>query len=371
MLIQDALPAHKVDDENLSFFKAIGVDYLTIDPAPLAASGQHAVPALKDPREMEDYFRKTRALVESHGMKLQNIVLTGPDEVTLALPGRDEKIAEWRDTLRAMGETGIPTVGYNFKPIGNFRTPATHGRGGAAYSTFVYDEFMKDVPSFPGKQIGEEQMWEHIEYFLERIVPVAEEAGVTLALHPDDPPIPEPMAGAARIVSSLDQYKRIFNLVPSPANSMLFCQGCVAEMGENVVEAIRDIGSLGKIAYVHFRNIRSLGQITNHQAGELRTTPLSFQEVFVDEGDQDMFQAMQAYKEVGFKGPFMMDHTPGIPGMTDSLRTYATGALVPDNPGMPDNPEAQKTKRVVIPDNRSGHAFAVGYIRAMIQAVYR
>ena len=356
MLIQDALPAHKVDAENLSFFKAIGVDYLTIDPAPLAASGQHAKPALKEPKEMEEYFLKTRALVEAHGMKLQNIVLTGPDEATLALPGRDEKIEEWCDTLRAMGRAGIPTVGYNFKPIGNFRTPTTYGRGGAAYSTFVYDEFMKDVPSFPDKQIGEEKMWENIEYFLERVVPVAEESGVTLALHPDDPPIAEPLAGAARIVSTLDQYKRIFNLVPSPANSMLFCQGCVAEMGENVVEAIHDIGSLGKIAYVHFRNIRG--------------TSRSFQEVFVDEGDQDMFQAMQAYKKVGFKGPFMMDHTPGIPGMTDSLRTYTTGVLVTDNPGMPDNAEASST-RAVIPDNRSGHAFAVGYIRAMIQAVYR
>lgn len=337
MFIQDALPAHRIDDENLSFFKAIGVDYLTVDPAPLAASGQHAEPALSDPREMRDYFLRTRALVESHGMKLQNIVLTGPDEVTLALPGRDAKIAQWCDTLRAMGEAGIPTVGYNFKPIGNFRTTTTYGRGGAAYSTFVYDEFMKNVPSHPDKQIGEEKMWEHLEYFLERIVPVAEEAGVTLALHPDDPPIPEPLAGAARIVSTLDQYKRIFKLAPSPANAMLFCQGCVAEMGEKVVEAIHDIGSLGKIAYVHFRNIRG--------------TPHSFQEVFVDEGDQDMSQAMQAYKEVGFKGPFMMDHTPGIPGLRDSLRTYSTGAT--------------------IPDNRSGHAFAVGYIRAMIQAVYR
>jgi mannonate dehydratase len=167
-------------------------------------------------------------------------------------------------------------------------------------------------------------MWENIEYFLKHIVPVAEEAGVRLALHPDDPPIPEPMAGAARIVSTLEQYKRIFDLAPSPSNAMLFCQGCVAEMGVDVMQAIREIGSLGKIVYVHFRNIRG--------------TPHNFQEVFVDEGDVDMYQAMQTYKEAGFEGPFMMDHTPGIPG---------------DRAG------------------RDGHAFATGYIRAMIQAVYR
>ena len=167
-------------------------------------------------------------------------------------------------------------------------------------------------------------MWANIAYFHQRIVPVAEEAGVTLALHPDDPPLPEPMGGAARIVSTLDQYERIFALNPSPQNAMLFCQGCVTEMGIDVYEAIRRMGRQGKIAYVHFRNVRG--------------TPKDFREVFVDEGDVDMFRAMQTYKEVGFNGPFMMDHTPSIP----------------DDAG-----------------GRQGHAFATGFIRAMIQAVYR
>ena len=145
-----------------------------------------------------------------------------------------------------------------------------------------------------------------------------------MALHPDDPPIPEPLGGAARIVSTLDQYKRIFNLVPSPSNAMLFCQGCVTEMGVDVYEAIRDIGGLGKIVYVHFRNVKGV--------------PKDFQEVFLDEGDVDMVKAMKIYKDVGFNGPFMMDHTPGIPG---------------DREG------------------REGHAFATGYIRALIQTVYQ
>ena len=314
MFIQDQLPATQVNDESLSFFKAIGVDYLTIYPPPLMA----------EPQEMRDYFQKMRDLAESHGLRLYNIALGGPDEITLALPERDHRIDQWCEMLRAMGQVGIPTLGYNFKPIGNFRTAPTFGRGGAQYSTFAYDEWAQNVPSHPDKQIDEEHMWENIRYFLERVVPVAEEAGVRMALHPDDPPIPEPMAGAARIVSTLDQYKRIFDLVPSDSNAMLFCQGCVTEMGGEVLEGIRDIGALGKIVYVHFRNIRG--------------TPRHFQEVFVDEGQVDMFAAMQTYKEVGFEGPFMMDHTPGIPG---------------DRAG------------------REGHAFATGYIRAMIQAVYR
>src|SRR5262249_5761748 len=163
---------------------------------------------------------------------------------------------------------------------------------------------------------------ENLLYFLRRVIPVAEACSVRMALHPDDPPIPEPMGGAARIVSTLDDYQRIFDAVPSDANAMLFCQGCVAEMGEDVCQAIRRIGAQKKIVYVHFRNIRG--------------TPRSFQEVFLDEGDVDMVRAMQTYREVGFQGPFMMDHTPHLP------QEKAAWA---------------------------GRAYAAGYIRALIQAV--
>jgi len=147
---------------------------------------------------------------------------------------------------------------------------------------------------------------------------------VRIALHPDDPPVPEPLGGAARIVVSLTNYQRIFSLAPSPSNGMLFCQGCVAEMGENVYEAIRTIGSQGKIVFVHFRNIRG--------------TRYNFQEVFIDEGDVDMRRAMETYRDVGFRGPFMMDHTPGIP--------HPSG-------------------------HWAGRAYANGYIRALLQTVYR
>ena len=153
---------------------------------------------------------------------------------------------------------------------------------------------------------------------------MAEEAGVRIALHPDDPPVPDPLGGAARIVVSIENYKRIFDLGNSSALGMLFCQGCVAEMGTDVEDAIRTVGGLGKIVFVHFRNIRG--------------TPHDFQEVFIDEGDVDMVRAMQTYKEVGYDGPAMLDHTPGIPGDEKA---------------------------------RAGHAFANGYIKALIQAVYR
>ena len=315
MYIQDQLSWDQVNDENLAFFKAIGVDYLTINPAP----------DLRDGADRSDYWLAMRRLAESHGLKLQNTACPGWDELTLALPVRDAKIEAWCTLLRNLGKAGIPTLGYNFKPVGNFRTPDTIGRGGARYSSFDYDEFMQNPPYYPEKVIDEAHLFENMEYFLSRVIPVAEEAGVRMALHPDDPPIPETMGGAARIVSSLDQYKRIFDLLPSPNNAMLFCQGCVTEMGEDVEGAIRDIGARGKIVYVHFRNVRG--------------TPRNFQEVFLDEGDVDMVRMMETYRDIGFEGPFMMDHTPKFANEPQTF--YA------------------------------GHAFATGYIRALIQAVYR
>jgi mannonate dehydratase len=316
MKIQEQLPQTKLDDETLSFFKAIGVDYVAVNPAPDMRDGQDRL----------DYWRWARKLVESHGMQLMNVAATGWDEISLSRPDRDEKIEAWCLMLRNLGAAGIPTLGYNFKPAGNFRTASVPpGRGGASYSTFDYEELMRNPPHYPDKVVSEAQMWEHLQYFLERVIPVAEECGVRMALHPNDPPLPEPLGGTAPITATLDQFERIFRLAPSPCNAMLFCQGCVAEMGEHVPSAIRRIGSKGKIVYVHFRNIRG--------------TPKHFQEVFIDEGDVDMVEAMRAYKEVGFEGPFMMDHTPRFPA-------------------------AEATAW-------AGRAFAVGYMRALIQAVYR
>ena len=314
MTIQEQLPWDQVDDETLAYLKAIGVDYLTIYPTP---------EDLSDGRDRLPYWKDRVAQAESHGLILRNVASKCWDAITLGREDRDQKIEAWCTLLRNLGDAGIPTLGYNFKPIGNFRTESATGRGGVKYSTFNYNEWASEDHTQPDKSIDEPAMWANIEYFLERIIPVAEAAGVVMALHPDDPPIPEPMGGAARIVSTLDQYRRIFSLAESPSNAMLFCQGCVSEMGEDVFEAIRDIGGRGKIAYVHFRDIQG--------------TPKDFREVFIDEGQTDMRKAMETYKEIGFNGPFMMDHTPRF--------SQAKAEWV-------------------------GRAYAVGYMRAMIQTVY-
>ncbi len=318
MKLMDYLHWERVDAENLNFFKAIGVDsLLVLLPEEMADGTDHT-----------DEFKQLWGLVEDHGLELFGLhcARIPRDRIVHGLPGKDEQIEDWIRIIRAIGGAGVPATATTFYAISHFRTSPTYGRGGPRYSTFDIEEHRKAPPHFAEKVITEERLWENIEYFIQRVVPVAAEAGVRIALHPDDPPISEPLGGAARIVVSLENYQRIFDLVPSEANAMLFCQGCVAEMGEDVSKAIRTIGGQNKIVFVHFRNIR------------LRRAPYGFQEMFVDEGDVDMVRAMETYREAGFQGPFMMDHTPNIPGDSEI---------------------------------RAGRAYANGYIKALLQAVYR
>jgi len=304
---------NQVNSENLSFYKAIGIDGVSILGLPVVTNSSEAIEDLK----------RIRDLVQSYGLKIYDIRWSVPDwnAVTNGLDNRDQQTELCCKAIRAIGSIGVPFCGYTFLSIGHFRTMPTTGRGGAKYSAFDYEEFKKSHSDHPRKTISKEELWENIEYFLRQVIPVAEEAGVRLALHPDDPPIDEPLGGAPRIVTSPENYQRIFDLVPSDYNAMLFCQGCFAEMGIDVMEAIRYFGSRRKICMVHFRNIRG--------------NPYRFEETFIDEGNVDMFRAMQVYREIGFNGPFLVDHIPSIP------QTLAS------------------------------RAYAVGYIRAMIQAAYR
>jgi mannonate dehydratase len=192
------------------------------------------------------------------------------------------------------------------------------------FSTFDYAEFMQNRPQLHEPPASEDEMWSRMETFLTTVIPVAEKAGVRMALHPDDPPVPEPLGGVAQICSTLPQFRRILEVAPSNSNALLFCQGCMTELlGEGVYQAIAEMASKGKIVWVHFRNVR--GQIPR------------FTEVFIDEGDIDMRRAMEIYRDNGFNGPYMMDHTPTFP---------------------------QKEA------GWAGKAYAIGYIRALIQMVY-
>jgi mannonate dehydratase len=161
----------------------------------------------------------------------------------------------------------------------------------------------------PDRELTSEEVWANLTYFLQGIIPAAEEAGVKVAAHPDDAPIPSFM-GVARILSSLDGLQRLIDAVPSACNGLGFCQGTIASMaGVDMIEAIRRFGRQKKIFFAHFRNPR--GQV-----------PV-FEEVFPDEGSTDMVAAVRAYRDVGYDGVIRVDHAPAVEGDTHSERTFA------------------------------------------------
>jgi mannonate dehydratase len=327
MLIQEKVTWDADVERRLAHLETLGVDCIALDlPDPLP---KDAAIDLSSLQSATAFFKKAKLMVKAHGMELRTVLgTTGYAEIKRGAPGRDQKIALLLNAIQAMGAAGIPILAYNFKLLNSkdLRSQPTKGRGGAKYISFDYDEYLKKPASPVIPPISEEQMWDNITYFLNATIPTAEKSGVRMALHPDDPPVPHgipALAGGAHIASTFDQYRRIFGIVPSASNGMLFCQGCVTEMKDvDVYDAIRDMGSIGKIVMVHFRNVHG-------------SFP-KFQETFVDNGDVDMYRAMQTYRDVGFKGPFSLDHSPVFP-------------------------EAEIANQ----------AFAIGYLRALIQAVYR
>jgi mannonate dehydratase len=281
---------------------------------------------------------KLKKRVESFGISLDMMALPlssayiaraeHPNIMLGKSPERDREIDNICAMIRAAGKAGIPALKYNLTILGVVRTKPTTGRGGSSCSTFVYDQAKQEPALTEAGKVSAEQMWERITYFLKRVIPVAEECKVRMACHPHDPPMPadKPFRGVHRVLGSVEGLKRFIDIQPSRYHGLNFCQGTICEMlqdpGKEIFEVIRYFGTRGKIFNVHFRNIR--GKFLN------------FREVYPDEGDVNMLEALKVYKEVGFDGMIMPDHAPKTVG---------------DDGG------------------RQAFAFAYGYIRALIQAV--
>ena len=245
-----------------------------------------------------------RKRAESHGLELaaiENPPAAVMRQIVLAGPNRDRAIADFCTCLQNMGRAGIHVLCYSFALNPCWwrwlEGLSGGGRGDAGLMSFDSDR-VKDAPVGEAGKVSADQMWNRFTYFAERVIPAAEKAGVKLACHPDDPPVPV-LRGAARILSDLEGMRRLIETVPSPNNGLLFCQGTVAEMGVDVIKAIRWFLERRKIFVVHFRNIRRL-------AGP----GVKYDEVFIDEGDADMAEAMRAYAEYGYDGLIDPDHAP-------------------------------------------------------------
>ena len=212
--------------------------------------------------------------------------------------------------IRNMGKLGIPVWGYNWMPFcGWVRTTlSARGRGGAIVSAYDHAQMASAPPTWAGT-VEAETLWTNLRWFLERVCPVAEEAGVTLALHPDDPPL-SPIRGIARIMSSVEAFERAIELYPSPANKITLCQGNFTLMTDDLPGTIRRLGP--SIAFAHFRDVRG--------------TPEHFVETFHDDGPTDMLACMRAYRDIGFDGVLRSDHVPTVEGDQAEVAGYSLHA---------------------------------------------
>jgi mannonate dehydratase len=295
----------------------------------LAAFGVPAICSGNLTRKMEDWsvdaLTRLRQHVESFGIKLDCVPLPLPSsdiaraqmaEILLGKdPERDKAIEDIKVMIQNCGKAGIPMAKYNFTFIGVVSTERTVGRGGASRRAFDYSK-AKDPGPFPGVgPVDEKIYWDRIEYFLKRVVPVAHEAKVKLALHPQDPAMPKGKGwrGVETVLGTVEGMKRFVEIQASPYHGFNFCQGTVAEMlakpGQEIYDVIRYFGSRGKIFNVHFRNIKG---------GFLK-----FEETFPDEGDVDMPRALRTYREVGYDGMIMPDHVPQIVGDERGQKAFA------------------------------------------------
>jgi mannonate dehydratase len=267
---------------------------------------------------------------EKVGLKLN--VIEGPpalgDKTKLGLEGRDEEISNFITFLKNIRQYGgIDTICYNWMPvIGWYRTKNDQpGRGGALVTAFDYED-IKNAPLTQYGEVSKETMWKNLEYFLKAVVPEAEKAGVKLAMHPDDPQV-DSIRGISRIMTTVDNFKKMVDLYPSPNNGITMCQGNFSLMGADIPTVVRYFGERKLIHFVHFRNVRG---------GKFK-----FEETFHDEGQIDMYAAMKSYYDIGFKGAIRPDHVPTMAGDSNEHPGYSI----------------------------IGTLYALGYMRGLMEAV--
>jgi mannonate dehydratase len=316
MILADFLPAKP--DLSWDLAKQVGVTHAIVRCHP-RDTDQPAPDDLESLRAIRDRF--AAAGLTLHGLEGDEFDM---QRIKLGLPGRDEDIARYQQMLRNMGTLGIRLLCYNFMAtIGWYRTdPQVPARGGAISNRFRLSA-VDPTPVAPELRITEETLWANYEYFLTRVLPVAEGAGVKMGLHPDDPPL-SPLRGVGRILTSADAFARAMALSDSPSHGITYCQANFLAVGEDIASTARRFAE--RIVFVHFRDVEG--------------TREDFTETFHDNGPTDMPAMLKLYHELGFRGPIRVDHVPSMAGEEKLPHGYA----------------------------QLGRLFAIGYMKGILDA---
>lgn len=283
----------------------------------------------------ENQIRSVIDMLKAGGLTLGNMMIGGFPNAIYGRQGRDEEIENVCKSIRAAGRAGLPVIEYNFyahRIVEGYYEET--GRGGAGLTAFDYDR-VKNLPPLPAEGVHSlNEMWKNVTYFLKAVIPVAEESGVRMALHPNDPPAPL-SRGSGQIMGSLKGWKRLVDIVASPSNGITFDCGVTREMGEDPVEVCRYFSARDCINHVHYRNVR------------VQVPYEKYAEVFIDEGQVNMFAVMkelvrQKYPRLVYpEHPRALDYDRERPG----FKPYYPGG-----------------------GGYTGFAYNVGYARAMLQA---
>jgi mannonate dehydratase len=308
-------------EAEFKFAQGLGVEYVTT--------------WIDSKKASPEYYASRKQLFADNGLKLYSLgnpVVHNQDKIVLNLPGRDAKIEEYKQHLRNLAFAGIPYTTYAHMGNGIWSSAYETSRGqrARAYNqdapeavgSWNWDPY--PVPLSHGKTFTQAEIWNNYEYCIRQVAPVAEQEGVLIGIHPDDPPVPM-LGGVPRcIFSSFDGYERAMQIADSPNVGLCLCVGCWLEggplMGKGVLETIDHFGKQGKIFKVHFRNVDK---------------PLPhFVETFLNNGYMDMRLVMEALHKVGFSGVAIPDHVPHIGD-----------------------------------DNKIGTAYTIGYMQALLAGV--
>lgn len=316
-----SLAAGSIDEAGIRRVKQLGVNYVVM--------GGPRIP-------WEEADIKSRIdKLKSGGLTLFNMMISGFPNTLYGRPGRDEEIEKVKESIRAAGRAGLPVIEYNFyahRAVEGYYEET--GRGGAGLTAFDYAR-VKDLPPLPAEGAHSiDEMWRNVTYFLKAVIPVAEQSGVRLALHPNDPPAPI-SRGSGQIMGTVDGWKKLVDIVKSPANGITFDCGVTREMGQNPVEVCKYFGERDCINHVHYRNVR------------VRVPYTEYTEVFIDEGQNNMFAIMK-----------------------ELVRQKYSRTLYPEHPRALDVDRERPGFKTYYPGGGgyTGFAYNVGYAKAMLEA---